>query len=301
MIQANTSVIPGKPWISIAVTIPKEINPVSDAVNRSDACKQIYSSCPKSEYVVESCHHCPFGTIVDIKERGITTLQCTQNGSTKTIWNKVQLNGYSMANAMFHNRYMAGGLFSAVDFSNSNLSHCNMRNIDFISCEFNDTIFSNHTYLIGCNFYRNYKADIHFSHSVLSGVKFATSLPGSRLTFSRTKFLDDVVLPDNCEIMFSEFPSIQDFMGLRLHINSKELITELMCWDMELHPRPESFLDWARLGSGYCPYKHSVIPAFNFNVDRELFVNRKPEMIWPELCTAICEDQGWVIDDRYLE
>ena len=97
---------------------------------------------------------------------------------------------------------------------------------------------------------------------------------------------------DGAEITFIKFPSIITLSSLTLNINEDDLIIELMKWDMDMHPYPYKFVEWAN--GGKCPY-NQVEYLFKFNCSKQLFENGPPTMSWVELCKAICRDQGWKI------
>lgn len=115
------------------------------------------------------------------------------------------------------------------------------------------------------------------------------NLDNARLENAR---LENARLHNAKHIIFTKFPSIQKF-NFYFIVNKNKLITELMKWDMVTHPKPELFKVWAE--GGDCPYNGGYEYSFRFNYSRQLFEEGPPTMTWPELCIAICEDNGWKI------
>jgi uncharacterized protein YjbI with pentapeptide repeats len=83
--------------------------------------------------------------------------------------------------------------------------------------------------------------------------------------------------------------SLFEIFQIKITSISDELCLELMRRDMEAHPNPQAFIDWAN--GGICPLLTAKVQrAFNFNEKRELFEYGKSQLTDWQLWIAICEE-----------
>ncbi len=100
----------------------------------------------------------------------------------------------------------------------------------------------------------------------------------------------------SAKLEFVQFPSIRLLSSIDLGAISKKLGLELMRRDVQAHPYPEKFDEWAKGGS--CPYL-GVDRFWLFEPVKELWKPGKPEMTDRDLIMAICIEKKWGIKGFY--
>ena len=150
------------------------------------------------------------------------------------------------------------------------------------------------TYLAGANLARANlaRADLRgtdLEEAYLAGADLAGAyLAGANLTGADLAGVKNLI--------FREFPSISFLASCFLGIQSKDLQVELMRRDVQSHPNPKLFDEWAN-NNGPCPY-NNVMRFWQFEAKKEYWSPGPPTMNDVDLIKALCKEQGWEIDDK---
>jgi len=162
---------------------------------------------------------------------------------------------------------------SGADLSKANLSKANLYEADLSKADLYGANLSGAD-LSGADLSEAYLSEADLSGANLSGA----NLDGANLEFFR-------------------FPSIRLISSIQLGLIPNDLALELMRRDVDGHPYPEKFDEWAK--GGDCPYQNEE-RFWLFNEKREAWKPGKPQMSDKDLIIAICKEKGWKIKNYTL-
>ena len=178
---------------------------------------------------------------------------------------------------------LSGANLSGANLSKSNLSKSNLYGADLCRANLSWADLSKANLyeadlskadLYGANLSGADLSEAYLSEADLSGA----NLSGANL--------------DGANLEFFRFPSIRLISSIQLSLISNNLALELMRRDVDGHPYPEKFDEWAK--GGDCPYQNEE-RFWLFNEKREAWKPGKPQMSDKDLIIALCKEKGWKI------
>jgi len=186
---------------------------------------------------------------------------------------KADLSGADLSGADLSWANLSGADLSWANLSKANLSKANLYEADLFKADLYGANLS------GADLSEAYLSEAYLSEVNLSGVNLCgVNLCGANLEFSR-------------------FPSIRFISSIQLGLISNDLALELMRRDVDGHPYPEKFDEWAK--DGDCPYQNEE-RFWLFDEEREVWEPGKPQMSDKDLIIAICKEKGWKIKNYTL-